>query len=597
MKNITRGSNIKTFEFEEEQVWLITDNNGKRKPVQNWTTEGDDTFVYFKMNASFFNSGQVLGRNVGHKENLEYIEGRPDQQSKPRYDVVIYDDKTYAYGQFMSWDYTDKNITCGYTVPLITVAEGQDVNYYSEYIGRNANTINCVNTYVGLIKVKNGPWVAFNSQKNSPKSLRTYFRTLYDVEFMCINDGGGSTQTMHYDGSKKVVTDYDGENRAVVNVIAGVIDKRGGTPVEPPKPVEPEKPTELIKTQFGMEYLNITQGRFEPNGISHKYLNAYDLAGKDSGIDPFYAQCNYKIAAVLPLSTTGFANTILYYDELNDVTLALTHMNTIDTSKYYVGKVFEKGEKLYEEGKAGNATGNHIHLEIGKGYQTKKVNKGTSAGGWQLNDLIDIEDYFYIDESFTTVINDRGYKFETSGEPTPVVPTKEITKLTCVKSVWKDGSGYTIRSIASPKGDLVGKIAVGATVGVADFVAGDDNWAWVKLTDGTFIQFDKDYLEFAAENVPNNEEELNKLKEDLAATKTEVETLEKESAEQKLVIAELNEDNKALMENVDKVTAENKALEIKYEESEKVALVLKDSLDRAEDTISDVEAILKNYKL
>lgn len=50
---------------------------------------------------------------------------------------------------------------------------------------------------------------------------------------------------------------------------------------------------------------------------------------------------------------------------------------------------------------------NHIHLEIGKGKQTKKVKIN---GSWQLQDLINIEDYFYIDE--TNIIKKKLYDFE-----------------------------------------------------------------------------------------------------------------------------------------------------------------------------------------
>ena len=46
---------------------------------------------------------------------------------------------------------------------------------------------------------------------------------------------------------------------------------------------------------------------------------------------------------------------------------------------------------------------NHIHLEIGKGRQTTKTKINSSE--WGLKDWINIEDYFYIDEEYTTILN------------------------------------------------------------------------------------------------------------------------------------------------------------------------------------------------
>lgn len=154
-----------------------------------------------------------------------------------------------------------------------------------------------------------------------------------------------------------------------------------------------------------MACLNITQGRY--GGYSHKNLNAYDLAGMDSGIDRFKTFNDLEVIGVHEYSRTGFANTVCFFDALNDVTLALTHMNSIP-SECKVGKVYHAGDTIYYEGTKGNATGNHIHLEVGRGKQTGKVKIN---GTWQLKDLINIEDYFYIDDTYTSVKDDNGYKF------------------------------------------------------------------------------------------------------------------------------------------------------------------------------------------
>jgi len=161
----------------------------------------------------------------------------------------------------------------------------------------------------------------------------------------------------------------------------------------------------MIKRLFPMEYLSISQGR---NGtVSHKNLNAYDLNGKDTGIDEMYATCELEIISVHSYETTGYANTVHFYDKENDITWACSHINEL-SGLYLVGNKIKSGELAYKEGTKGKATGNHIHFELGKGKQAKKVNIN---GTVQLKNLINIEDYFYIDDSIK-LRDTKGYNFE-----------------------------------------------------------------------------------------------------------------------------------------------------------------------------------------
>ena len=150
----------------------------------------------------------------------------------------------------------------------------------------------------------------------------------------------------------------------------------------------------MIKRLFMMKHLNISQGRY--GGYSHKTNNAYDLVGKDRGIDDFIATCTLEVIGVYKfnyVTRQGFANTVHLYDRENNITLALTHMNSLP---HYIGQVFKPGDVCYSEGTAGRATGNHIHFEIGKGWQPKKIIKDNE---YKLANQINIEDYFYIDGS------------------------------------------------------------------------------------------------------------------------------------------------------------------------------------------------------
>ena len=135
----------------------------------------------------------------------------------------------------------------------------------------------------------------------------------------------------------------------------------------------------MIKRKFGMACLNISQSRY--GAYSHALFNAYDLAGMDSGIDRFRTFSPLKVIGIHTFKRTGFANTVHFYDAENDVTLALTHENTIP-SDCTIGHEYKSGDTIYYEGATGKTTGNHIHLEIGKGYQASKVK---FSGGWTLS--------------------------------------------------------------------------------------------------------------------------------------------------------------------------------------------------------------------
>ncbi len=239
----------------------------------------------------------------------------------------------------------------------------------------------------------------------------------------------------------------------------------------------------MKKRQFGMAVMNITQGRY--TGISHKLFNAYDLAGMDSGVDRFKAFMPLEVIGVhrFDYSTKrGFANTVHFYDKENDITIAMTHQNKLDGRIYKVGKVFNPGDTIYYEGTAGQATGNHIHLEIGRGRQSVKVKKGRD---YVLDNWVNIEDYFWVNPEYTKVAKSAGYEFQT--QPEPQSAPKAIGTLT-VHTV-----GLNIRD--SIQGNILGFIAPGKSVELVDFVEGiqRDGYQWVKVLFGSteaYAQYD-----------------------------------------------------------------------------------------------------------
>lgn len=185
----------------------------------------------------------------------------------------------------------------------------------------------------------------------------------------------------------------------------------------------------MEKLQFPMKCINITQG---VNGqLSHQGTYAIDNAGKDTGIDDVFAPCTMTIKykdstkngnAVFSQSVdkVQFADGTIDY-----ATFMFIHCN--DISHLHLGQTIKQGEVFYREGTAGQATGNHCHIEVAKCKYTKPYIKNTQ-GRLMLPNSVHPASAFYIDNC--KIINGAGYAWK-----------KTTDKLTCWVSVgnakWK----------------------------------------------------------------------------------------------------------------------------------------------------------------
>lgn len=160
------------------------------------------------------------------------------------------------------------------------------------------------------------------------------------------------------------------------------------------------------KPIFPMKYMAITQGY---NGnYSHKGSMAIDIAGKDRGIDDATAPATSIIKRI--------SGSNVYLETINQVkwangtvdyaTFMLAHDNNVKDLR--VGQIIPQGKIFYQEGTAGNATGNHIHLTIAKGryaggfYNTYK--------NWCLKNQVAPETCLWV-KTGTNIIKDGGYKW------------------------------------------------------------------------------------------------------------------------------------------------------------------------------------------
>lgn len=181
----------------------------------------------------------------------------------------------------------------------------------------------------------------------------------------------------------------------------------------------------MDRLTFGMRVLNITQSGTMLDGkpnLSHPNM-ALDLAGSNSGIDPYLnleADTCFYCSGAFGTISTGNTRFFVTCDELGRqkkvlcadgvervVTIALTHSG----KSFALYHVYKPNEVMYQEGTAGYATGNHIHLEVASGAQKTKY-KDTKLNVWRMANEMDPRKAFYIDDSVTTVKSTHGLTFK-----------------------------------------------------------------------------------------------------------------------------------------------------------------------------------------
>lgn len=148
-----------------------------------------------------------------------------------------------------------------------------------------------------------------------------------------------------------------------------------------------------------------------------------DDGGADSGRDYMYCPCDEMVVRRIYGVGSGGTNTlwlqstdIVYFaDGTKDFfTMLITHPNDSDLKKISVGQRFKRGEPVCREGKDG-ASANHFHFSCGKGIFKDGGWCKNSKGKWVLcvsTRAEKPEKLFFIDKSFTKILNSKGLWFE-----------------------------------------------------------------------------------------------------------------------------------------------------------------------------------------
>lgn len=201
---------------------------------------------------------------------------------------------------------------------------------------------------------------------------------------------------------------------------------------------------------FPMAVMRITTGM---NIASHVGSFAIDIAGRDGTSEAAFAPFTGVIKKKYANGNTVWLeslNPVRYADGTIDyMTVALTHDNNINDLR--VGQVISQGVNFYQEGTAGNASGNHIHLGVGRGKFTGTGWFQNKQGYWVINNEIKPYNAFYL--SGTEIINGGGYPWVTIEEgdemskPTEQEVRQYYDKYLGVPPSPEDIAYYTARDI------------------------------------------------------------------------------------------------------------------------------------------------------
>ena len=204
----------------------------------------------------------------------------------------------------------------------------------------------------------------------------------------------------------------------------------------------------MEKPIFPSKYMRITQGYQEG---SHRDSFAIDNAGLDSGISDVKAPFTGIIKKIYANDANEVwlesIDKVEYPDGTIDyMTVLFAHDN--DVGNLFVGKRIQQGEVFYQEGTKGNVTGNHCHIECGKGKFTGTGWYKNAAGYWSILNGKKPEECFWLTED-TKILDNHGYSFKK-------ISTEIVEKIISEEKETEIVEKKNQKIFVAPKSDLYG---------------------------------------------------------------------------------------------------------------------------------------------
>lgn len=239
-------------------------------------------------------------------------------------------------------------------------------------------------------------------------------------------------------------------------------------------------------------YIRITQ----KHGIgTHVDSYAFDEAGSDGGIDYLIASFTGTIKKIY----TADANEV-WFESIDKVqypdgtidymTLMLAHDNNVSNLK--VGQVIKQGQRFYEEGTKGNASGNHVHIECARGKFTGTGWHQNSAGYWSINNGKKADECLWIDDSYH-ILDTAGYNFRNVKDAEPKKLGTPVERNENVDQVKVFDTTTILRARNNPNGEVLGFMNSGVYNLLERALNGD--YEWFKVEENLWFAYSNEWCE------------------------------------------------------------------------------------------------------
>lgn len=255
----------------------------------------------------------------------------------------------------------------------------------------------------------------------------------------------------------------------------------------------------MEKPMYPSRTIRITQ---KDNVGTHLDSFAFDEACENGGISNIFAPFTGIIKKVYNKDANEVwlesIDKVEYPDGTIDyLTMMFAHDN--DISDLFVGKKIAQYEKFYSEGTKGNATGNHCHIECGKGKFTGTGWHKNKFGYYSINNGKKVTDCLWIDDSYT-LANTQGYQF------------KKINKLLGNPTIRNENKWQVevkidnLNARSTPNGKKLGYIRKG----IYDIIESKNSgkYKWFKLETSLWIAYD---ISWAVEYPKKDDEKIQRL--------------------------------------------------------------------------------------
>jgi hypothetical protein len=262
----------------------------------------------------------------------------------------------------------------------------------------------------------------------------------------------------------------------------------------------------MEKAIFPLRFLAITQGVNEH--YSHQGTLAIDCGFKigDENSKKLYAPFTGVIRKIYTKSGNCVwlesIDKVLWADGTVDyATLLVVHCD--DVSHLKVGQIINQNEYFYKMGKSGNATGVHVHLEVGKGKFSGTGWYQNKYGIWTINNGVHPANVFFLTED--TILKDSKYQWKTLPKilGTPVKRDINTTQIEVLTDI--------LRVRDNPNGNILGYIKKGV-YNVLNSKKLDD-YLWCEVEPDKWIAYSSDWAIFYEKEV-KHEQPKEEAKED-----------------------------------------------------------------------------------